>query len=222
MRLAEFVREEFPNSRLPNPDYRETKYYGPQWNVMGALKWWEFRGMAYAVVTHDGICYFSRSGMDMEGFKLRERNRIKEETLEENPNHDSDNPDCAWNDPETYVNPALSGLPCNCPKKPPEKVWIDNPSPWHPMTDPVDLKHLGKLAEELAEAGSAVARCIIQGIDEKEPSTGKLNRQWLQDELADVLCNIWLVVDRFGLDNDAMNARTAKKAQHLKQWHKMA
>ena len=63
-------------------------------------------------------------------------------------------------------------------------------NPWHPMSDAVDLKHLGKLAEELSEAGAAVARCIIQGIDEKEPVTGKINREWLQDELADVIANI--------------------------------
>lgn len=72
-------------------------------------------------------------------------------------------------------------------------------SPWHPMSDAVDLKHLGKLAEELSEAGAAVARCIIQGIDEAEPVTGKINRQWLQDELADVQANIGLVIERFKL-----------------------
>lgn len=103
-----------------------------------------------------------------------------------------------------------------------EKVWIDNPSPWHPMTDPVDLKHLGKLAEELGEAQAAVARCIIQGINEAEPSTKKPNRVWLEDELADVLAGITLVIERFKLDQDAMTLRSQKKYQHLKQWHEMA
>lgn len=103
-----------------------------------------------------------------------------------------------------------------------EKVWIENPNPWHPITDPVDLKHLGKLLEELGEATSAVSRCVIQGIDECEPSTGKPNRQWLQDELADVLANIRLVVERFGLNETDMKARAFKKIQHLSQWHKMA
>jgi len=65
---------------------------------------------------------------------------------------------------------------------------MDNPktdpkvNPWHPMSDPVDIKHLGKLLEELAEgvnalnevasamnkAASAVARCLIQGINEAQ------------------------------------------------------
>jgi hypothetical protein len=44
-----------------------------------------------------------------------------------------------------------------------------DPNPWIPIQNPLDLKHLGKLIEELNEAGSATARCIIQGIDEVEP-----------------------------------------------------
>lgn len=50
-------------------------------------------------------------------------------------------------------------------------------NPWHPMTDAINLAHLGKLAEELNECGAAVARCIIQGIDGSEPVTGKPNRE---------------------------------------------
>jgi len=95
-------------------------------------------------------------------------------------------------------------------------------NPWHPIADPVDLKHLGKLAEEANELGSAIARCIIQGVDECEPVTGKLNRQWLQDEIADVQANLDLVIERFGLDEEAMDARAAKKRRHLKQWHDLA
>lgn len=95
-------------------------------------------------------------------------------------------------------------------------------NPWHPMSNAVDLKHLGKLAEELSEAGAAVARCIIQGIDEAEPVTGKINRQWLQDELADVQANIGLVIERFKLDVLAMTHRAVRKKNHLRQWHDLA
>lgn len=94
-------------------------------------------------------------------------------------------------------------------------------SSWVPMTDPLDLKHLGKLAEEAAELGAAVARCLIQGIDEREPVTGKLNRQWLQDEGADVLANVELVMEHFGLDRDAMRARADRKKDDLRRWHRM-
>lgn len=95
-------------------------------------------------------------------------------------------------------------------------------NPWHPIKDPIELKHLGKLAEEMGEAIAAISRCIIQGVDEEEPITGKLNREWLEDELADVLAGINLVVLHFGLDEDRMNERAAKKAVRLKEWHDMA
>jgi hypothetical protein len=95
-------------------------------------------------------------------------------------------------------------------------------SPWHPMSDAVDLKHLGKLSEELNECGSAVARCIIQGLDGVEPETHKPNRAWLQDEVADVQANLDLVIERFGLDEEAMAIRVEIKKRYLKQWHDLA
>lgn len=99
---------------------------------------------------------------------------------------------------------------------------LKDASPWHPMSDPVDLKHLGKLLEELGEAVSAAARCLIQGIDEKEPETGKLNREWLQDEIADVQAGFALVVHRFDLVEDVMEQRRMRKLIHLRQWHNLA
>ena len=95
-------------------------------------------------------------------------------------------------------------------------------SPWHPITDAVDLKHLGKLIEETCELGSAAARCIIQGVDECEPVTGKRNRDWLQDEIADVLANAELVIEQFELDPQAIRARADRKKLHLQQWHRLA
>lgn len=94
-------------------------------------------------------------------------------------------------------------------------------NPWRPMTNALDLKHLGKLSEELGEAGHAVARCIIQGIDECEPVTRKRNREWLEDELADVIANIDLVERHFGLDRARMMKRAERKRQHLRAWHAM-
>lgn len=94
-------------------------------------------------------------------------------------------------------------------------------NPWVPMSDPCDLKHIGKLIEELGEAISAAARCQIQGIDEREPVTGKLNKEWLEDELADVMAGIALARDRFGLDMVRMEQRTLKKMRQLQTWHMM-
>lgn len=94
-------------------------------------------------------------------------------------------------------------------------------SPWQPITDPLHLKLLGKLLEELNEAGSAAARCLIQGMDGAEPDTGKVNREWLEDELADVMANISLVAAGFEMDWDRMNARIARKRANLQAWHAM-
>lgn len=95
-------------------------------------------------------------------------------------------------------------------------------NPWHPMTDAVDVKHLGKLGEECCELGSAIARCIIQGIDEFEPVTGKPNREWLENEIADVLAGIELNIQHFGLDRHAILERREHKIKHLRAWHAMA
>ena len=63
---------------------------------------------------------------------------------------------------------------------------MDRVSPWTPETNPTTLKRLGKLGEELGELQSAAMRCLIQGIGEASPDTGKPNRQWLLEEMADV------------------------------------
>lgn len=99
---------------------------------------------------------------------------------------------------------------------------LEKYNPWHPITDTVDLKHLGKLAEEANELGSATARCIIQGIDECEPVTGKPNRQWLEEEMADVYANMELVQKRFGLDLGRIFSRALEKKTRLMTWHAMA
>ncbi len=91
--------------------------------------------------------------------------------------------------------------------------------PWRPMSNPQDIKTLGKLAEELGECQAAAMRCLIQGIEEHEPKTGYLNRLWLEDEIADVLANIELVVARFDLDKRRMEKRYAAKMPLLHAWH---
>ncbi len=94
-------------------------------------------------------------------------------------------------------------------------------NPWRPMARAIDLKHLGKLGEELGEAAAATARCIIQGIDEREPVTGKPNREWLEDELADVIANATLVTLHFKLDRGRILARARRKVAQLRAWHAM-
>lgn len=92
------------------------------------------------------------------------------------------------------------------------------------MKDAVDLKHIGKLGEETGELSAAIARCIIQGLrdGEHEPVTKKPNKRWLEEELADVLANAYLVIERFDLDREFIADRMDRKTVGLKRWHDMA
>lgn len=101
-----------------------------------------------------------------------------------------------------------------------EKIDIE-PNPWHPTRDRTDLKVLGKLLEELGELTAAVSRCVIQGINEAEPTTGKMNYNWLTEEIADVYANINLTIDRFGLDREFITKRATQKRNQLRKWHDM-
>jgi hypothetical protein len=94
--------------------------------------------------------------------------------------------------------------------------------PWHPMINPVDLKTLGKFVEECGEGVQAAGRCIIQGMNETNLKEGKSNRLCLQDEIADILCNARLVIERFALDETEIALRIADKRPKLIAWHGMA
>lgn len=95
-------------------------------------------------------------------------------------------------------------------------------NPWNPITDPVTLKHIGKLQEELGELQAALARVLIQGIDEVEPVTKKSNRLWLTEEMGDVHAGLKLLVEHFDLDYEAMFTRAEIKSKRLREWHAMA
>ena len=98
----------------------------------------------------------------------------------------------------------------------------DHTSPWHPMTDPVDIKHMGKLGEEANKLGSIACRIIIQGMGEVNPDTGVINLTNLENEMADVEANIELVKIRFGLNRKRIEERKQKKIARLSNWHKHA
>jgi hypothetical protein len=95
---------------------------------------------------------------------------------------------------------------------------MSNVNPWVPTSDPRDLKVLGKASEELTECATAIARCIVQGIDEKEPTTGKPNRVWLTEEVADAYNMLAKLVDRFDLDTTAIQKRIQIKSDRFDAW----
>lgn len=92
---------------------------------------------------------------------------------------------------------------------------------WIPTTDMLTLRRMGKLGEELGEAQAVAARIIIQGLDEVDPGSGKLNRQRLMDELADVQAQIGCAVRDFDLDRDYMARRTVEKMRQMAEWEAM-
>ncbi len=91
-------------------------------------------------------------------------------------------------------------------------------NPWTPTTDLAELRRLGKTMEELGELHAVLARCIIQGIDEIDPSSGKTNRQRLQEEIADVRAQIICTTRHYNLDRAFMARRIDKKVDQMAEW----
>lgn len=93
--------------------------------------------------------------------------------------------------------------------------------PWFPETDTNSVRALGKTLEELGECTSAVARCLIQGIEEHEPVTKKPNRLWLEHEIADVIAQFEILIQHFDLDRIAIRQRKDRKRQQMEEWRTM-
>lgn len=92
------------------------------------------------------------------------------------------------------------------------------PSHWIPETDEVTLAVIGKLGEELCENGAAIFRCVIQGIGEKHPETGKPNLDWLSEEIADVEAMIELAKRKLNLPRKEISDRATVKFNHKSEW----
>lgn len=98
---------------------------------------------------------------------------------------------------------------------------MQEPSPWQPEDNKLHLAVLGKLGEEVNELGSAIFRCVIQGVDGVHPETGKKNLTQLQDEIGDVLAGIDLTIERFRLNPREIHRRKERKKAHKRAWHKL-
>lgn len=101
---------------------------------------------------------------------------------------------------------------------------IKEPSDWQPMKGGRVVAAIGKLGEEASELSSAIFRCIIQGISECEPTTGKSNRQWLLEEFADVHALLALVQTELHMTPDeekAVAARFLRKLEMKRKWMEM-
>jgi NTP pyrophosphatase (non-canonical NTP hydrolase) len=90
--------------------------------------------------------------------------------------------------------------------------------PWRPIRDQVQIAALGKLLEECGEVESAAARCIIQGVDEKDPTTGVVNAERLTKELADLFAASTLAANVLGLNVPFIAQRSNRKTSHFRRW----
>lgn len=92
---------------------------------------------------------------------------------------------------------------------------------WVPTTDLMTLRRFGKLLEELGELTEVASRCIIQGIDELDPSTQRMNRVRLVDEIADVYAQLDETIEAFDLNKFYIEKRREKKRMYMQEWEEM-
>lgn len=90
-------------------------------------------------------------------------------------------------------------------------------SPWLPEQDQIRLAILGKLVEECGELGSRAARCIIHGLDEVDPDSGRENFEELRREIADVRACLAVAEEKLGLE--PLPEREAGKRVGFLHWH---
>jgi hypothetical protein len=90
-------------------------------------------------------------------------------------------------------------------------------SPWFPEQDRIRLAVLGKLIEECNELAGRAARCIIQGIDERDPASALTNRTELAKEIADVIACTEVAIEVLALS--ASSKRVQEKMRGFYRWH---
>ena len=92
-------------------------------------------------------------------------------------------------------------------------------SPWMPETDPALVAMLGKLAEEASELSARAARCIIHGLHEADPETGRTNLEELGREAADVQACVSMLERRRGLNPNLK--RSIDKLKGYVEWQRL-
>ncbi|WP_207747540.1 hypothetical protein [Pelagibacterium limicola] len=92
-------------------------------------------------------------------------------------------------------------------------------SPWMPEQDRIRIAVLGKLAEECNELAARAARCIIHGLHEVDPDSGRYNIDELEREMADVFACLSVARMRLRAEPDINRIET--KMQGFARWHRM-
>ena len=90
---------------------------------------------------------------------------------------------------------------------------------WKPEPDVIIHQALGKACEEATELAGILARCLIQGLDQSEPATGKPNRKALSEEISDLDAAVQWLRELIGDEYDA--ERADRKLKGFRQWQRM-
>ncbi|MDK4703859.1 hypothetical protein PH562_16530 [Rhizobium sp. CNPSo 4062] len=90
---------------------------------------------------------------------------------------------------------------------------------WKPEPDVLIHQALGKACEEASELATILARCLIQGLDQSEPVSGKPNRQALFEEIADLDAAVQWLRELIGDDYD--ESRADRKLNGFHRWQRM-
>lgn len=90
---------------------------------------------------------------------------------------------------------------------------------WKPEPDVLIHQALGKACEEASELANILARCLIQGLDQCEPVSGKPNRKALSDEIADLDAAVQWLRELTGDDYD--DERADRKLNGFRRWQRM-
>lgn len=106
-------------------------------------------------------------------------------------------------------------------RKEEKQIIEETVSMWIPTTNLMLLRRMGKLGEELGELQSVASRIIIQGLDETDPATGKINRDRLQEEIADVYAQLDETIFRLSLNVTDIQSRRLTKRHLMNQWEEL-
>lgn len=93
-----------------------------------------------------------------------------------------------------------------------------NDPPWIPMDQPREIKLHSKFAEELGELSAVNGRCMAQGLDGVNSDNDKVNQRWLEEELADVMACMGLIIQFQELDMDFIDQRSREKTEKILKW----
>ena len=87
---------------------------------------------------------------------------------------------------------------------------------WELESDELIRRRMAKTIEELAELSKVCSRILLQGMNAKDPKTNERLHDQLRDETADVLAQLDINIQEFGLYE--IEYRRKQKLSLMRQW----